>query len=352
MPIISPSTIYRDYLEKNQLQSDPQQLSVLEFLDHECFYLNSGSNIFLRLLHRQKKIKGVYLWGSVGIGKTFLMDCFYDALTRKKKRRIHFHHFMQEVHAKLQEYSGHINPLSLVAKLIRKQVEVLCLDEFFVTDIVDAMLLAGLLEALFKAGIYFVTTSNIPPQLLYKNGLRRDSFLPAIALLKKDMHIIHLASKTDYRLRQLQIEGVYFTPLNSMTEEKMKKAFMFYAHENFITQPLYLLNREVPVVRFCEGAAWFRFDVLCGDMRSKEDYLALANQFKLIFLSDVPVLTLQSLNTVMRFIQLVDIFYDAKVKLIISAEVFPDALYTSGKLIFEFQRIVSRLIEMQSEKYF
>lgn len=352
MPTISPSVIYRNYLEKNHLQSDFQQLSTLKFLDHECSTLNSCLRIFSKLFPRQKKIKGIYLWGSVGIGKTFLMDCFYNALTTTKKRRIHFHHFMQEVHAKLQEYSGRINPLSLVIKSMRKQVDVLCLDEFFVSDIVDAMILAGLLEAIFKAGIYFVTTSNIPPEQLYQNGLRRDNFLPAIALLEKNLEIIHLASTVDYRLHYLKSAGVYYTPINDNAERQMEAAFQLYSTAHFSTQALSILGRKISVIKSCAEAVWFEFEVLCGPMRSKQDYLQLAKQFPIIFISHIPIFNQRPLDEIICFIQLIDILYDAKIKLVVSAEASADLLYTEGKLIFDFQRITSRLIEMQSNSYF
>ena len=349
-----PSEIYLDFLNERHLQQDEQQLLVLKSFDDLQKKLPTSTSFLSKIknLNSAKTPQGIYLWGTVGIGKTFLMDCFFNSLVTMKKRRIHFHHFMQEIHLELQRYTGHSDPLSLVAKSICANTEVLCLDEFFVSDIVDAMVLAGLLKALFERGICFVTTSNIPPAQLYKDGLQRASFLPAIALLEQTLEVIHLMSDTDYRLRHLTLAGVYYTPLNAMAEKKMEEAFAVYSYGRFSVEPITILGRAVTVVKSCEEAIWFSFDVLCGEMRSKEDYLEIAQKFPLVFLSEVPVLTQRSLDEVTRFIRMIDIFYDAKIKLVISAEAIPQALYTEGKLFFDFQRIISRLIEMQSEEYF
>jgi len=354
MLTLKPSDIYQAHLQKNLFQQDQQQVDILKSFDALFSALISKKSFFSEVLRSTRDVPplGIYLWGGVGIGKTFLMDCFYNALTTVKKRRIHFHHFMQEVHAELQRHSGSINPLSLVAKVIRANAQVLCLDEFFVSDIVDAMILAGLLKALFEEGICFVTTSNIPPDQLYKNGLRRDNFLPAIALLEKNLNVLHLFSQKDYRLQHLQSAGTYYTPLNENSERNIEAAFELYATAQFSTQPLTLLGRKISVVKSCEEAAWFEFDVLCGPMRCKQDYLALAEQYPIIFLSHVPVLNQRPLDEITCFIQLIDIFYDAKIRLVVSAEAAPNLLYTEGKLIFEFRRIISRLIEMQSLEYF
>jgi len=354
MPAPRPSDLYRDHLEKHHLQQDQKQLLVLKSFDHLYETLSSAPSFFSKWLRRTQDNSrlGIYLWGTVGIGKTFLMDCFYNALTTRKKRRIHFHHFMQEVHTQLQYYSGHVEPLSLVAKAIKSQANILCLDEFFVSDIVDAMLLAGLLKALFKEGVYFVTTSNLPPEQLYKDGLRRDNFLPAIALLEQHLEVIHLRSETDYRLHYLKSAGIYYSPLNDDAEKHMETAFQLYANGHFSVQALTLLGRKISVIKSCAETIWFDFEVLCGPMRSKQDYLTLAQQFPVIFLSHVPVFNHRPLDEITCFIQLIDIFYDAKIKLVISAEALPHLLYTEGKLIFDFQRIASRLMEMQSAEYF
>ncbi len=354
-----PSDLYYDRLEKNHLQQDQRQLLVLKSLDDLHQHLSKlscqrrrVSRLLRNFLNIRLPSQGIYLWGTVGIGKTFLMDCFYDSLKTTKKYRIHFHHFMQEIHAELQRYSGHADPLSLVAKSISAKADVLCLDEFFVSDIVDAMLLTGLLKALFKEGICFVTTSNIPPDQLYKEGLQRESFLPAIVLLEQNLEVIHLISDTDYRLLHLKSAGNYYTPLNDDAERRMEIAFQLYANTHFSMEALTLLGRKISVIKSCAEAVWFDFEVLCGPMRSKQDYLALAEQFPIVFLGHVPVFNHRPLDEITCFIQLIDIFYDAKIKLVMSAEAPPNLLYTEGKLIFDFQRITSRLMEMQSAEYF
>lgn len=350
-----PSDLYSEQLKKENIKQDQRQLYVLKSFDRLSLQLKTLSyprKLLSFFIKNKPKFNGIYLWGSVGIGKTFLMDCFFESLSTSRKRRIHFHHFMQEVHIELQQYSGQRNPLTLLAKQIKNKIDVLCLDEFFVSDIIDAMLLANLLQALFDEKICFVTTSNISPNLLYKDGLQRESFLPAIKLLEQKLEIIHLSSTIDYRLLYLQSAGVYYTPLNKASENQLDKAFELYSHNDVSIEPLIISERRLAVIKSSSEAGWFDFEVLCGAMRCKQDYLELAERFSLILLSNVPVLTHRSLDEVTRFIQLVDIFYDAKIKVIISAEVLPSALYTEGKLVFAFQRTVSRLIEMQSAIYF
>lgn len=353
---LTPSLIYSSHLKSQSLTEDFEQSKLLNLLDNFSDQLNNhfklSSMPILHFFFKKKiKLQGLYLWGGVGIGKTFLMDCFFDSLLTKKKRRIHFHSFMQDIHLKLQSYSGYPNPLNLIAKLLKKEIDILFLDEFFVSDIVDAMILAALLDALLKEGIFFFTTSNIPPHLLYKNGLRRDNFLPAIDLLEKKLHIFHLNSKKDYRLHYLKKAGVYYTPLNQESEQAMEKAFQLYVHNDISTQAYLLCDRLLPIVKRSQHAIWFDFYVLCGKGRFKQDYLSLIEDYSIIFLSHVPILSHRSLDEGLRFIQLVDILYDSKTRLIISAEVPCKNLYEKGKLFFEFQRTISRLVEMQSQDY-
>lgn len=351
----SPSDIYHERLKKNNLQQDQRQIFVLKSFDRLSLQFKKPSFPFQFLpsfFTKRHQANGIYLWGSVGIGKTFLMDCFFDSLTTSRKRRVHFHHFMQEIQVELQRYSGRRDPLSLIAKKIHKNFDVLCLDEFFVLDIIDAMLLANLLKALFNENICFVTTSNIPPDLLYKDGLQRASFLPAIKLIKEKLEIIHLSSNIDYRLLYLQSAGVYFTPLNQTSEDCLEKAFKLYVHDDSSVEPIIVSGRKLAVIKASSEVVWFDFKVLCGAMRCKQDYLELRERFSLVLLSNVPILTHCSLDEVTRFIQLVDIFYDAKIKLVLSAASLPQELYTQGKLLFDFQRVISRLLEMQSKEYF
>ncbi len=362
------SDVYHKRIRDYALKNDSNQLVILQsFDDLNSLCHRRLSSGFHKILHVLNTFfvrpfgftpgcslpgQGIYLWGSVGVGKTLLMDCFFDSLPTSKKRRIHFHQFMQEVHAKLQQYSGHVNPLRLLVKNLHSEIEVLCLDEFFVSDIVDAMLLAGLLEAMFKEGIIFVTTSNVPPEGLYKHGLRRDNFLPAIALLQKNLEVLHLNSGIDYRFQHLKTAGVYYSPLNDYSERQMHAAFELYANQHISVEPLLLLGRKVAIIKSCEQVVWFDFEVLCGPLRCKQDYLALIEQFSVIFLSRIPILNHRQLNEITCFIQLVDILYDAKIKLVASAQALPTQLYTEGKLFFEFQRTISRLTEMQSAEYF
>lgn len=347
------SDLYHAIMLTKKLKYDANQQNALSIFDELHKRILQSQYYWNRWFSsRSNHHLGIYLWGSVGIGKTLLMDCFFDSLPIKKKKRIHFHLFMQEMHGALQQYAGHSDPLMLIAKALHKKVDVLCLDEFFVSDIVDAMILAGLLNALFREGIYFVTTSNTPPQELYKNGLRRDGFLKAITLLQQNLKVIHLDSVVDYRLNYWQSSGIYYVPLNQASENQMKKSFELCAGTDVSREDYPLLGRLLPVVQRSNNAIWCRFDVLCGKMRCKQDYVALTQEFSFLFLSDLPLLTNRLADEVLRFIQLIDILYDTKTKLLISAEVKANELYTNGNFIIEFQRTISRLIEMQSAEYF
>lgn len=353
-----PSKIYQKHIIQNHLQTDPLQIAVLRSFDALSQRISSRFSLFSRLLrplsYRYNVKPGIYLWGSVGIGKTFLMDCFYDAVPTTRKRRYHFYAFMRELHIALREHAVRPNPLKYVAKKIHHDVDVLCFDEFFVKDIVDAMLFSELLPVLFELGVFFVATSNVAPDDLYEEGLQRQNFFPTIDLLKKNLEIIHLISTNDYRLRNLQSMGSYYTPLNAQAQQHIQQAFHFYETraDNELMTFIELLRRQVPVIKKSAIAVWFDFTVLCGAQRCQQDYLALTQEYQIIFLSNVPALIKCSLNEVTRFIQLIDILYDARIKLVISAALPPQMLYTQGELLFEFQRTVSRLIEMQSAEYF
>lgn len=352
-----PSIIYHTRITQHHLQSDSEQIRVLQSLDTLSQKIQLQSSIFSKLFRlfttRKNSKLGLYLWGSVGIGKTFLMDCFYDALPTTRKRRCHFYAFMRELHAALREHAGKHNPLHYIAKKIRADIDVLCFDEFFVKDVVDAMLFSELLPVLFKCGIFFVATSNVAPDHLYKDGLQRQNFFSTIHLLQEKLEVIHLTSTTDYRLRSLQAAGTYYTPLDTQAQKHMEQAFYLYdaAFDNEPITHIDILQRKIPVVKVSAEAVWFDFNVLFGAQRCQQDYLILSQQYSVVFLSHVPILTHCSLNEVTRFIQLIDILYDAKIKLVISAAVSPQALYTEENLAFEFQRTVSRLIEMQSAEY-
>lgn len=358
---MTPKERYQQDLHYNAVQVDPYQAQVVDYLQ-QCYHalltqqkqqqkIRHKLSIALKI-KKQPAIQGLYLWGNVGVGKTYLMDLFYHSLTFSEKKRLHFHSFMQEIHDQLRQYRHLSNPLPKLAKDWAKQVKVLCLDEFMVMDITDAMILARLLEAFFQQGIMLVTTSNVAPSQLYANGLQRELFLPTITLLEKNTKVIHLASDIDYRCHHLSRKGIYFHPLNATTAIQMRQLFAQLTNET-VTAQLYLtiLDRRVPV-RYCgSDIVWFDFDVLCHTPRSQNDYLSIAKRFHTVFLSGVPAIKEHQDDIITYFIHLVDIFYDAKVKLVINAEVPIEALYRKGRLSQAFKRTQSRLIEMQSEQY-
>ena len=259
---------------------------------------------------------------------------------------------MQQVHAHLKQLQGQSDPLKIIAKRFAQQSRVICFDEFFVLDITDAMILANLLEALFKEGVILVTTSNLPPDSLYRNGLQRDRFLPAIGLLKKHTLVISLQSQTDYRLRELKQAGVYYNPVNDKNTAKMQQLFDHLTHGDAkINHQLSINDRDIQTIACSQNIVWFDFNHLCHTPRSQMDYLEIAKIFHTVFVSNVPKIASRDVNAARYLINLVDIIYDQRVKLIISAEVPILEIYTEGELFFAFQRTCSRLLEMQSEEY-
>ena len=297
-------------------------------------------------------VRGLYIWGGVGRGKTFLMDLFYDSLDVKAKKRIHFHRMMHDVHDRLAALGEIEDPLDTVAADIAAETRVLCFDEFFVSDIGDAMILGRLLDGLFKRGVTLITTSNSKPDDLYKEGLQRQRFVPAIALLNEHTEVINMDGGTDYRLRLLQKAGTWMTPDDDAAQEKLQYFFDESAssdiHEH---DTLDINNREIDVHRSAKGIAWFSFDALCDGPRSQADYIEIARWFPSVILSGVPELDPMREDQARRFIALVDEFYDRRVKLIVAAAASPENLYKGNRLEFEYQRTLSRLIEMQSTEY-
>jgi cell division protein ZapE len=297
-------------------------------------------------------VRGLYLWGGVGRGKTYLVDTFFAALPLERKRRLHFHQFMYQVHAALRELKGQQEPLKVVARQFAAKARVICLDEFFVSDITDAMLLYGLLRELFAGGVTLITTSNIPPDELYKDGLQRARFLPAIALLKAHLEILNVDGGVDYRLRYLEKAEIYHYPLDERADRVLSEAF-----EHVSPEPgqwggeLEVEGRLIPTRRQADGVVWFDFKAICDGPRSQADYLEIARCFHSVLISQVPVMDWQMENQARRFLNLVDAFYDHSVKLIISAAAPVTELYQGDKLRFEFQRTISRLQEMQSYDY-
>jgi cell division protein ZapE len=297
-------------------------------------------------------IRGLYFWGGVGRGKTYLVDTFYEALPFPDKMRTHFHRFMQRVHNELAHYKGEKNPLTLIAGKFATEARVICFDEFFVKDITDAMILANLLEALFERGVVLVATSNIVPDDLYKDGLQRARFLPAIELVKRHCDVVNVDSGVDYRLRALERAAIFHSPLDEEAERELMRSFKEIAgHEGEANTPLEINHRVLKTRCLHDDVAWFEFVELCDGPRSQNDYIELAREFHTVLVSNVTYMDAKKDDQARRFINMVDEFYDRGVKLLMSAEVPIDQLYGDGKLTFEFQRTLSRLQEMQSKEY-
>ncbi|WP_349572092.1 cell division protein ZapE [Azotobacter salinestris] len=316
--------------------------------------------LFDRLLGKKPQnqqrgpIKGIYFWGGVGRGKTYLVDTFYDALPFEQKMRTHFHRFMKRVHEEMKTLKGEKNPLTIIAKRFASEARVICFDEFFVSDITDAMILATLLEELFKNGVSLVATSNIVPDGLYKDGLQRARFLPAIALLKEHTEIVNVDSGIDYRLRALEQAELYHWPLDAEAEKSLERSFKSLLTEHCAVKEndvLLIESREIRARKTANDVAWFEFRELCDGPRSQNDYIELGKIFEAVLLSNVEQMNVSKDDMARRFINLVDEFYDRNVKLIISAEVELKDLYAGGRLEFEFQRTLSRLLEMQSHEF-
>ncbi len=296
--------------------------------------------------------RGLYIWGGVGRGKTHLVDTFYDSLALKRKLRVHFHRFMQRVHSALTLHSGAKNPLEVVAEEIADEALVLCFDEFFVSDIGDAMILAGLIDALLRRGVTLVATSNIPPQDLYRDGLQRSRFMPAIALLEQHLTVTHLEAATDYRFRTLQRADLWHVPHDGAASAALSEYFLsLTGHEAGDPKTVDINQRAVNLLADAPGVAWATFTTLCEEPRSAADYVEMAREYHTVLIEQIPLLDRDKEDAARRFINLVDEFYDRNVKLIISAEVELKDLYTGGRLEFEFQRTLSRLLEMQSHEY-
>ncbi|RXZ39011.1 AFG1 family ATPase [Oxalobacteraceae bacterium CAVE-383] len=346
---------YSHALAERGYTSDPAQLRAVDRLQRSyeewTAYKAQRSNSLKRLVIRPDLPRGVYLWGGVGRGKSFLMDSFYSVVPLVRKTRLHFHEFMREVHRELDELKGVSDPLNDVARRIAKKYRLICFDEFHVSDIADAMILYNLLKVLFDNGVSFVMTSNYDPDLLYPDGLHRDRMLPTIQLLKDKLDIMNIDAGIDYRKRALEQVDIYHTPLNAATDEALRQAFAAVAETADEDPRVHIEAREIRALRRAGTAIWFDFATLCGGPRSQNDYLELASRFKTVILSGIPRMSAAMSSEARRFTWLIDVFYDHKVKLIMSAEVEPEALYTVGQLANEFQRAVSRIIEMQSREY-
>ena len=346
---------YEAELQARGYASDPAQLRAVAALERCATewagFKEKRSNAFKKLINRPAVPRGVYMHGGVGRGKSFLMDCFYNAVPLKRKTRLHFHEFMREVHRELQGLQGTVNPLDELGRRISLRYRLICFDEFHVADITDAMILHRLLSALFDNGVGFVTTSNFKPDDLYPNGLHRDRILPAIALLKANLEVLSVDNGTDYRRRTLEQLRLYLTPLGAEVDAEMTETFNRLAEAHDEDPILQIEARQIQARRKAGGLVWFDFKTLCGGPRSQNDYLELASQFHTVMLSGVPHMPVNKASEARRFTWLVDVLYDRRVKLIMSAEVAPEELYTERPLAHEFPRTISRLNEMQSAEF-
>ena len=304
-----------------------------------------------RLLSRPKEPRSVYFWGGVGRGKSFLMDCFYDSVPYQRKRRVHFHAFMQEVQNDLKKFNNEPDPLQKVADRISRETRLLCFDEFHVSDIADAMILGRLLEALFARGTVFVMTSNYPPDGLYPNGLQRINFMPTIDMIKRRFDVVEVDHGTDYRLRTLEQMDAFLVPADAAADQHLAMDFEKIAGTRGEPGEIEVLERTLKVQRKAPGVIWFDFDTLCGGNRSQNDYLEIAREHHTLILSRVPRMSAALASEARRFTWLIDVLYDHRVKLVVSAECQAYDLYREGHKANEFLRTVSRLIEMRSRDY-
>ncbi|MBI3095254.1 MAG: cell division protein ZapE [Rhodocyclales bacterium] len=337
------------------IEADPAQLvaarRLQQFYD-ELLALKAARRSRLRkLLVNPELPRGVWFWGGVGRGKSFLMDCFFAAVPYRRKRRVHFHAFMREIHESLRAHRNQSDPLAQVAARIARETRLMCFDEFHVADIADAMMLGRLMQALFDAGVVFCITSNYAPDGLYPNGLQRELFLPTIALLRRQLDVIEIDAGIDYRLRALEQAQVFIANDDAAAEAVIEQTFRKISGGPGHAQPVDVLGRQLPVLHRAPGVIWFDFATLCGGPRSQNDYLWLANRHHTLFLSKVPRMGADMASEARRFTWLVDVLYDHRVKLIIGAACPAEELYTQGVQAGEFKRTVSRLIEMRSLDY-
>ncbi|AMH00375.1 cell division protein ZapE [Serratia liquefaciens] len=364
----SPLSRYQRLLAAGEYQADEVQRQAVTQLDHIYQALQQIPAVsapagglrgkLSRLLGKssetvkQRPVQGLYMWGGVGRGKTWLMDMFFHSLPGDRKLRLHFHRFMLRVHEELTELQGQENPLEIIADGFKAQTDVLCFDEFFVSDITDAMLLATLLQALFARGITLVATSNIPPDDLYRNGLQRARFLPAIDLINEYCDVMNVDAGIDYRLRTLTQAHLYLTPLDEQTRQTMDQMFVKLAGKKGGAAPVLQINhRPLQVIHAVDGVLAVDFHTLCEEARSQLDYIALSRLYHSVILYNVRVMGPLKENTARRFLALVDEFYERHVKLVIAAEASMFEIYQGERLKFEYQRCLSRLQEMQSEEY-
>lgn len=341
---------YDAAIARSEINNDPAQRDVVHSMQRVTDQLVSVKPSWFNWFHK-KTVKGLYLYGPVGVGKTYLGDLFYHYVPESKKSRFHFHHFMQQVDAQLRRLQGKKDPLRQIAAALSKTTRLLCFDEFMVSDVADAMILAELLEALFEHDVVLVATSNTSPDQLYLNGPRRERFIPAIALIKQHCEVLALAEHADYRLGHAPQHKAYLYPLSESSSTSLEQQFMELAKNVEIGVELDVQNRLIPCVKCGDRIVWFAFDVICNLPRSQLDYLEISDRFDIILLSNVPALTENDTVHVILFMHLIDVLYDRGVRLIVTAAVPVNQLYLKGPMLASFQRTQSRLEEMQSEDY-
>jgi len=354
--VMSPNSWYQAASRQPGFIHDAAQAAAIERLDalwRELVDFKKKRNRFLGRSLRQPEVpRGLYMWGGVGRGKSFLMDAFYGCLPYKRKRRVHFHAFMAEVHNRLRTFHSQPDPLIALAEQLAREVRVLCFDEFHVSDIADAMILGRLFESLFARGVVVVATSNYPPDDLYPNGLQRQNFLPAIEMLKANLTVLNVDGGQDYRLRELTREPLFLVPAGEVANTQLVMMFQRFT-AGAAPQPggIEVLGRTIATRGRAAGVIWFDFEAICGGPRAQTDYLEIAREYHTVLVSDIPKLPASKANEARRFTWLVDVFYDHRVKLIASSEVIADEIYTEGVQSNEFFRTASRLTEMQSTSY-
>ena len=347
--------LYEAALAERGYRTDAAQqaaIAALERCENEwADYTARRGNAVTRLLVRPPIPRGVYMYGGVGRGKSFLMDCFFQSVPLTRKTRLHFHEFMREVHRELQDLKGTANPLQELGRRVARRFRLICFDEFHVADVTDAMILHRLLESMFAHRVSIVATSNFHPDALYPNGLHRDRILPAIELLKSKLELVNVDAGTDYRQHTLQGITMWHSPLGAAAEAALEQAFEQLAEARDEEPVMQIEHRALSALRRAGGVVWFDFRTLCGGPRSQNDYLEIASRFHTVLLSNVPQMSPRMASEARRFTWLVDVLYDRRVKLILSAAVPPEGLYTEGPMVHEFPRTVSRLREMQSAEF-
>ena len=357
--LLTPKQKYAIDTQTDEYTEDPCQLQAVELLDdlfHRLVAADKPGSLLSRFCSiftsKKEPLKGIYFWGGVGRGKTYLMDMFFDLLPIKNKMRLHFHRFMHQTHEQLMEFKGQQDPLLLIADELASQTNVICFDEFFVKDITDAMILGGLFEALFARGVSLVATSNIPPERLYWNGLQRERFVPAIKLIEQHCQIVNLDNGIDYRLRTLEQADIFHCPHDREAIDNLNNSFDHLATEEVAPNGVIEIeHRPVKTIRCAEGVIWFSFKEICQTARSQTDYIELSRCYQTVMVSEIPQLDAKDDAATRRFISLVDEFYERHVNLMITASVQLEELYVGQLLAFEFKRTLSRLQEMQSHDY-